>query len=82
MSSLGECGNRDSEYFKKPVFRTDKSPSCFRPRDLHKAEFLWCDNCKETVSVQELGKHAGHALFIATAQYSVEENLEVTQPGD
>lgn len=82
MSSLGECKSRDSEYFKKPIFRTNPSPKCFRARDLREAEFLWCDKCKEMVSDQMLAKHTGHPLFIGTAQYSVEDNLEVTQAGD
>jgi hypothetical protein len=82
MSSLGDCMNPESEFYKKPVFRTNLSPSCFKARDLRKAEFLWCDKCKETVTEGELGKHMGHQLFIGTAQFSVEDNLEVTHSGD
>lgn len=82
MSSLGECMNRESEYFRRPIFRTNPSPSCFKVRDLHKAEFLWCEKCKETVSEQALAKHANHALFIGTAQFPVEESREVTHSGD
>jgi len=82
MSSIGECKGRDSPYYRKPIFRTNPSPSCFKARDLHKAEFLWCEKCKETVAEQALEKHAGHQLFIGTAQFPVEENLEVTHSGD
>ena len=82
MSALGECKNPQSKYFEKPIFRDNASPDCFKPRDLHEAEFLWCERCKETVSEQVLDRHAGHPLIIGTAQFPVEENREVTHSGD
>ena len=82
MSSLGECKNRDSKFFLKPLLRSNQAPDCFKPRDLLKTEFLWCDHCKQTVSNNELSKHAGHALFIGTAQFPVEESTETTHAGD
>jgi len=82
MSSLGECTNRDSEFFHRPLFRSATAPHCFVARDLKKGEFLWCDRCKQTVLDNEVDRHEGHALFIGTAQFPVEENREITHAGD
>jgi hypothetical protein len=82
MSSLGECRNRDSDFFRRPVFRANASPSCFKARELRNEEFLWCDKCKQTVADNEFGAHAGHPLYIGAAQYSVEDNMELTHAGD
>jgi hypothetical protein len=82
MSTLGECGSRDSDFYRRPIFRVNASPNCFKTRDLRKEEFLWCDKCKTTVAVNELAGHTDHSLFIGAAQYSVEDNLELTHAGD
>jgi hypothetical protein len=82
MSSLGECENHESQYYRKAVMRNTESPNCFRPRDLGSSEFLWCETCKQTVSDNELKAHTGHSVFIGTVQFPVEDNIEWTHAGD
>jgi hypothetical protein len=82
MSSLGECENHESHYYRKAVMRNTESPNCFKPRDLGESEFLWCESCKQTVSDNELKAHAGHSIFIGTVQFPVEDNIEWTHAAD
>lgn len=80
--SLGQCQRKDSCDFQKALVEDRPSGTCFEERSLSPEVFCWCRKCRETIPVSEISLHIGHSLYVATAQYPVEEMAELTFAGD
>jgi hypothetical protein len=80
--SLGQCQKGDSCDFQKALRGDRLSGDCFEDRSLSSEALCWCKTCRETIPVWADSRHVGHDLYVATAQYTVEEMLALTLAGD
>ncbi len=79
---FGECENGRSPEMGLAVRQDRVSADCFAERSYSGLAFAWCGKCRETSPASELPLHAGHDLYVGTAQPRVEDMMEMTVAGD
>ena len=82
MPSVGECDNRSSRHYGRPVFADKLTEECYARRSLEGLDFVWCQTHRQTVYSAEAPGHLGCHVFVKTATLSVEEEMELTTAGD
>ena len=82
LPRIGECDNQLSTRFRRPVFSDMAIEDCFLGRSLEGLEFMWCLTHRETIHQTDVPYHRGCRIFVGSVNLPVEEQAEMTLPGD
>lgn len=82
LPRIGECDNALSAHHRRPIYSDKAAEECFLRRSLEGLEFMWCLSHRETIHYSDMPHHGGCQIFVDSVNLPVEDQAEMTLPGD